>query len=93
MIITPDQSRKARNVKRNQNITILIDTEEPPRGVLIYGRAKPETEFELKSTAISICEKYMSKEKAKNQWRSVCPPTTNWLQITVTPEHMTSFTY
>ncbi|MCW4041552.1 MAG: pyridoxamine 5'-phosphate oxidase family protein [Candidatus Bathyarchaeota archaeon] len=29
VILTPDQSRKAKNVKRNNNVTILIDTEEP----------------------------------------------------------------
>jgi hypothetical protein len=79
--------------KRNNNVTLLIDTEEPPRGVLIYGTAKPETEFELEPTAISICEKYMSKEKAQTQWSSVCPPTTKWLKIIVTPEHMPSFTF
>jgi len=93
VIVTPDHSYKARNVKRNKNVTILIDVEKPPRGVLIYGTAKLENEFELEPTAISICEKYMSKEKAKDQWRSACPPATNWLKITVKPERMASFSF
>jgi nitroimidazol reductase NimA-like FMN-containing flavoprotein (pyridoxamine 5'-phosphate oxidase superfamily) len=93
IIITPNQSRKSGNVKRNNSVTILVDTEEPPRGVIIYGTAKPETAFELEQTVISICEKYMPKDKAREQWRSVCPPKTNWLKITVTPTHMVSFTY
>jgi general stress protein 26 len=62
-MITPDDSHKASNVKGNSNVTLLIDTEEPPRGVLIYGIAKPETDFTLESTAIVICEKYMSKDE------------------------------
>jgi nitroimidazol reductase NimA-like FMN-containing flavoprotein (pyridoxamine 5'-phosphate oxidase superfamily) len=93
VIITPDQSRKAENVKRNNKVTILVDTEEPPRGVIIYGTAKSETNFELERTVISLCEKYMSKDKAREQWQSVCPPDTKWLKIIVIPSHMASFTY
>ena len=36
-ILTPDESRKARNVKQNNSVTILVDTEEPSRGIMIYG--------------------------------------------------------
>jgi general stress protein 26 len=93
VIVTPDHSRKARNVKRNKSVTILIDVEQPFKGVLIYGIAKLENKFDLESTAISICEKYMSKEKAKEQWRNVCPLTTDWLKIIVTPENMTTFSF
>jgi len=93
VILTPDHSRKARNVKRNKKVTILVDVEKPPRGVLIYGKAELDNEFELEPTAISICEKYMSKEKAKDQWRSACPPATNWLKITVKPERIASFDF
>jgi general stress protein 26 len=93
VILTPDHSCKARNVKRNKNVSILIDVEKPPRGVLIYGKAELDNEFDLKPTAIWLCEKYMSKEKAKDQWHNNCPPTTNWLKITVKPERMASFDY
>jgi len=93
VILTPEHSRKARNVKRSRNVTILVDVEKPPRGVLIYGTAELENKFELEPTAISISEKYMEKEKARDQWRSVCPPTTNWLKVTVKPKSMASFDY
>jgi general stress protein 26 len=93
VILTPEHSRKAKNVKRNKNVSILIDVEKPPKGVLIYGEAELNNEFDLKSTAIWLCEKYMSKEKAKDQWRSACPPATDWLKITVKPERMASFGY
>ena len=93
VILTPENSRKARNVKRNKEVSIIIDVEKPPRGVLIYGKAELDTEFDLKSTAIWLCEKYMSNGKAKDKWRSAVPPATNWLKITVKPERMASFDY
>jgi len=93
VILTPGHSRKARNVKRNKNVSILIDVEKPPRGVLIYGEAELDNEFDLESMAIWLCEKYMSEEKAKDQWRIAAPPATDWLKITVKPERMASFDY
>ena len=93
VILTPDHSRKARNVKRKKDVSIIIDVEKPTRGVLIYGKAELDNEFDLKSTAIWLCEKYMSKEKAKNQWQNDIPPTTKWLKITVKPDQIASFEY
>jgi general stress protein 26 len=55
VILTPDHSLKARNVKRNKDVSILIDVEKPPRGVLIYGKAELDNEFDLKPTAIWLC--------------------------------------
>ncbi|MHA2359412.1 MAG: pyridoxamine 5'-phosphate oxidase family protein, partial [Candidatus Thorarchaeota archaeon] len=54
IIITPDHSRKARNVKRNRSVSILIDIEQPPKGVLLYGTAELESNFDLESIAIAI---------------------------------------
>jgi len=93
VILTPEHSRKAKNVKRNKNVSILIDVEKPPRGVLIYGETELDNEFDLESTAIWLCEKYMSEEKAKDQWRIAAPPATDWLKITVKPERIASFDY
>lgn len=93
VVLTPEHSRKAGNVKRNRNVSILIDVEKPPRGVLIYGEAELEDDFDLEATAISMCEKYMSKEKAREQWRIACPPVADWLKISVKPERMASFDY
>lgn len=93
VILTPEHSRKARNVKGNKSVSILVDVETPPRGALIYGTAELDNEFDLKPTAIWLCEKYMSKEQAKDQWRSTWPPATKWLKITVKPDRMASFDY
>ena len=44
MIIgTPEASRKARNIKRNANATILVNLSEGdqrPKGVMIYGKSE-----------------------------------------------------
>ena len=89
-VITPDRSRKARNVKRNKNVTILIDTEAPTRGVLIYGKAKLDDEY--MSTAISTLEKYMPKEETKSYMEELSRKT-NWVKITVKPERIASFNF
>ena len=65
VFVTVDRSIKGRNLKRNKNVTVLIDVREPsPKGVMIYGTA----ELEYGDTfpmSLTICEKYL--EKAKNQ--------------------------
>jgi len=96
VILTPAHSCKARNVKHNKNVSILIDTEEPTKGVLIYGTAEERTldnESELEPAAISMCEKYMTKEKAKRLAFYFIPKLTSWVKITVTPKRIVSFDY
>jgi len=96
VILTPAGSCKARNVKHNKNVSILIDVEEPTRGVLIYGIAEAralDNEFELEPTAVSMCEKYVSREEAKRLAFYFFPKLTNWVKITVKPERTASFDY
>ena len=96
VILTPDRSCKARNVKRNKNVTILIDMEKPTRGVLIYGTAEARTldnELELEPAAVSMSEKYVSKEEAKRLAFYFFPKLTTWVKITVKPERIASFDY
>ncbi|MCX6654001.1 MAG: pyridoxamine 5'-phosphate oxidase family protein, partial [Candidatus Bathyarchaeota archaeon] len=38
-IISHASTRKNRNIKRNNQVTLLIDTKKPFRGALIYGEA------------------------------------------------------
>jgi nitroimidazol reductase NimA-like FMN-containing flavoprotein (pyridoxamine 5'-phosphate oxidase superfamily) len=41
LIGTEESTRKAQNIKRNQNVSLLIDSQERPyKGVLIYGQAQ-----------------------------------------------------
>jgi general stress protein 26 len=90
--ITPDNSVKAKNVKRNKNVTVLIDETTPKvRTALIIGTAKITQKDALLAT-ISICEKYMPKQDAKRNAEALFPKT-RWAKITVTPQHITSFDY
>ena len=90
--VTPDNSVKARNVKRNKNVTILIDETTPKvRTALIIGTAELDYENVL-ATTISISEKYMPKEQAK-QGAEALYPRTKWAKITVTPQRITAFDY
>ena len=96
VILTPAHSCKARNVKHNKNVSILIDVEEPTRGILIYGIAEEralDNELELEPAAVSMCEKYVSKEEAKRLAFYFFPKPTSWVKITVKPKRMVSFDY
>ena len=89
VVLTPDHSRKARNIKRNKNVTILIDLEKPARGVMIYGTA--ELDYgDILPTAITICEKYMEKERAKSFAEMLAEKVMD-LTVSVKPERMVSF--
>ena len=57
-------SRKASNIKRNKNVTILVDMVNPPRGVMLYGTAVLD-DVDVIAKAVSVNEKYQSKEDAK----------------------------
>ncbi len=65
LIGTQASTRKARNVKRNNNVTILIDSPEPPmKGAVIYGKAKLDYDNPIQQRA-SIFEKYLPKDRAQ----------------------------
>ena len=100
MIIgTPEASRKARNIKRNANATILVDLSEGdqrPKDVMIYGKAEaaPSIGFGEKypPEAVQFFQKYMPRDKAESQARGLSK-LTKWVMITVKPQRIASFDY
>lgn len=63
---TQEVSRKIRNIKRNPQVTLLIDNQTPPwKGVLIYGEAELDYEDVIAKRA-AIFERYMKPEEALN---------------------------
>lgn len=95
IIATPPASRKARNVKRNKYVTILIDSSESqgwPKGVIIYGKAQLSPSPMQIQEAASLLEKYRTGEKAEAYARGLFK-LTKWVKITVKPEHLASFDY
>ena len=64
VILTPSDSRKARNFERDNQVTVLNEERDPVRGLMIYGKAEIDRSDPL-PTAVNITEKYMSREKAQ----------------------------
>ena len=91
VFVTVDRSIKARNLKRNKNVTVLIDVGEPSaKGVMIYGTA--ELEYgDMYPLTLTICEKYLEKEKAKSFAEMMVSETGIDLMVTVKPERMITF--
>jgi len=92
LMATQEPSRKIRNIKRNKNVTVLIDkTEVPFKGVLIYGTAELDYE-DVIPKRIAIFEKRLSREEAETyasrlsaKWQCVI--------IRITPTQIASFDY
>ena len=62
LMATQDPSRKIRNIKRNKNVTVLIDTTEVPfKGALVYGTAALDYEDVIEKR-IKIFEKRLSRQ-------------------------------
>ncbi len=95
LIGAPATSRKARNVRRNSDVTVEFDVEGPPtRGLIVYGKAEvheasPE---EVVSRGLPLYERYMSEDKAMAFVRGVDRLARN-VAITITPVKFASFDY
>jgi nitroimidazol reductase NimA-like FMN-containing flavoprotein (pyridoxamine 5'-phosphate oxidase superfamily) len=92
LMATQDPSRKARNIKRDNKVSVLIDsTDIPYRGALVYGTAELDYEDVIEKR-IDIFERTRSREDGKdyarrlsNKWQCVI--------IRITPDHIVSFDY
>lgn len=92
LMASQDPSRKVRNIKRNPNVTVLIDTTDIPfKGALIYGTAELDYE-EVVAKRVGIFRRRLSQEEAEtyagrlaNKWKCVI--------IRITPVHIMSFDY
>lgn len=92
IIGTPKASRRARNIRRNNNVTVLIDEVGPPtRAAIIYGKASTDEE-NMDQAAHSIFSRYMSEEEARGYWKGLSE-LTEWVKIIVEPIHIASFDY
>jgi hypothetical protein len=92
LMATQDPSRKVRNIKRNNNVTVLIDTTDVPfKGALIYGTAELDYE-DVISKRIAIFQRRLSREDAETyagrlsgKWKCVI--------LRITPVRIASFDY
>lgn len=83
------------NIRRNRNVTILIDVEEPTlKGVLIYGKAqleKMDTRDRYISEAMRVFERYMSRDEAERYAVGLFKIAKKGVKITIRPERIVSF--
>ncbi|MFW9834439.1 MAG: pyridoxamine 5'-phosphate oxidase family protein [Candidatus Thorarchaeota archaeon] len=89
---TPVESVKAANIRRDNRVTVLVDTEGPPtRGVLIYGEAEISDE-NMDEIALKIFNRRMTKQRALD-YREGLFKLTEWVAVTVTPKKIASYDY
>ncbi len=90
---TQDITRKVYNIKRNPNVTVLVDEPgPPPKAVIIYGKATLDYDNVIEKR-VAIFEKYgRSHEQAltftqalANKWEPVI--------IRIKPDRIVSFDY
>jgi hypothetical protein len=92
LMATQAPSRKVRNIKRNKNVTVLIDTTDVPfKGALIYGTAELDYE-DVINQRIGIFEKRLSRQEGETYARRLAG---KWkcVIIRITPERIASFDY
>ncbi len=96
VIATPATSRKARNVRRNKNVTVLIDDSETrgawPKGVTVYGKAELEATDLTLGEFTHLCEKYIPKDRAESYAKGLLG-LSRWVEMVVRPERIASFDY
>jgi PPOX class probable F420-dependent enzyme len=96
VVATPATSRKARNVRRNKNVTVLIDDSETrgawPKGVTVYGKAELDATDLTPREFTRLCEKYIPKDKAESYAKGLLG-LSRWVKMVVRPERIASFDY
>ncbi len=90
LIGTEEVTRKARNVLHDQNVSLLIDTQEPPyKGVLIYGQAKLDHDAALRKRT-AIFEQHMPADIAQRVAHGLASQFT-LVTIRVKPQRVISY--
>ncbi len=94
LVVTPEASRKARNVARDKTVTILVDVVGERlsdfKGAIIYGNA------DIKETTLSemmyVGEVWMPEGKVEAVSKGLMA-LSDWVMISVEPERTASFDY
>lgn len=92
LIATQDPSRKIKNIKRNSNVSVLIDISDVPfKGALVYGTAKLDYDDIIRKRIV-IFERTRSREEAEDYARKL---SAKWecVIVHVTPKKIASFDY
>jgi PPOX class probable F420-dependent enzyme len=89
---TQKMTQKVQNIRRNKQVTVLIDEDESPfQGVIIYGQAELSEE-DVIPTRVAIFSKYKNVEQAQAQAERLAG-TWQPILIRITPNKMISYDY
>jgi general stress protein 26 len=94
LIMSITKSRKNRNIERNNDVTALIDTLDPLRGILIYGTAEIDHD-NVYEQAVSVMETFfhgMPKEEVQRITKAYLDAFQSVI-VKITPKHITTFDY
>jgi len=92
VMVFSDSSRKTRNIKRNNDVTVLIDTGRPFRGILIYGKAELGYD-NVHQLAVSVHETSgQPREKVERFVHAHLDPA-KCVIVKVTPKRIVTFGY
>jgi general stress protein 26 len=96
LIMSLIKSRKNKNIERNNNVSVLVDTLDPLRGILIYGTAEIDHDniYEQMYTINETSPAFsgMPKEKLQRVTKAYAG-TWKSLILKITPKHITTFDY
>jgi len=94
LIMSITESRKTRNIKRNNDITVLVDTQNPLRGILIYGKAEIDYDkvYEQAASVVEGTMGNMPKEKLERVTKAYLAAFKSVI-VRITPKHITTFDY
>jgi nitroimidazol reductase NimA-like FMN-containing flavoprotein (pyridoxamine 5'-phosphate oxidase superfamily) len=89
---TQNASRRVRNIKRNPNVTLLIDDTNPPyKAVLVYGKAVLDYDNVVQKR-IAIFEQFDTKKEAIQTAEGICNKWSS-VVIRIKPDRIVSFDY
>ena len=94
VIMSIAKSRKNRNIERNNDVTVLIDTLDPLRGILIYGIAEIDygNVYEQALTFMEALFHGMPKEKVQRITKAYLDAFESVI-VKITPKHIITFDY
>jgi hypothetical protein len=95
LIGAPAKSRKARNARRNGDVTVLLEVEGPQtRGLIVYGKAEV-SELDpgnLITEGMPEFTRYMP-EKDAIKYAKALDRLTKWVKVSIAPVRYVSFDY
>jgi hypothetical protein len=90
------KSRKNKNIERNNDVTVLVDTENPLRGVLIYGTAKIDYDNIYEQTLTILETSPIMRDKPREKQERITKAYIDAFKgaiVKITPRHIVTFDY